>query len=136
MKSQILGDYLFHFLPVILIPPVLYFLDNTVPPADLFRAGLLYPLFLLALKGLTVFFPAGNLKDRSLTRMIEHALLQGTLFATVIIHFAGLDPKDQADLPQTLTHFARGTLMMGALHLVASFYTQRSLRARERAPEA
>lgn len=66
MKSQVLKDYLVFLVPAFAVPLGLYLTDQTSSPTSLFKLGLLFPLFLLAMKGLAGFFPresAGTLRS-------------------------------------------------------------------------
>ncbi|CCM76019.1 hypothetical protein [Rhizobium mesoamericanum] len=65
MESQVLKDYLIFLGPAVAIPLGLYLTDQTSSPTSLFKLGLLFPLFLLAMKGLAGFFPSDNLRERS-----------------------------------------------------------------------
>ena len=54
---------------------------------------------MLAMKGLTVYFPEENLPSRSLGRMAEYAVLQGLVFAAFMVLFTGLIEPDLRSTP-------------------------------------
>ncbi|MFS2176744.1 hypothetical protein ACCC98_12390 [Rhizobium pisi] len=89
MKNQVLKDYLIFLVPAFVIPLGLYLTDETSSPTTLFKLGSLFPLFLLAMKGLAGFFPPENLRERSVARIAEYAILQGLVFAAFMSMFGG-----------------------------------------------
>jgi hypothetical protein len=135
MRSQGLKDYVFYLLLIILYPVALHLWDDTVPMMTLFHGTLLLALVMPALKGLTVLFPIGDLKDCSLQRIAGHARIQGLLIAAFMVLFRGLDPDVPPDLAQELLRFVRVTLFWGGLQCLASLYSRKLRRSRDRLQE-
>ncbi len=98
-------------------------------PQDLFKIALLYPMFHLALGGLAAYFPKENLLRRSTATMLEHAVLQGMLFAAFLVIATGfMQPESDAGLLRILRQFAFAAATMAAFHFVFAMYLRRSLR--------
>lgn len=129
MKNQVLRDYLFHVLPAIGIPLLLYLSGENIPVPDLIKIGLLFPLFLLAMKGLTTYFPVANAKDRSIGRMAEFAILQGAVFASAMVLFNGfMHPHQQSDLFAIARQFALPAVFLAVVSFATAYYTRKKLR--------
>lgn len=132
MRNQVLRDYLFYLSPAVLIPMFLYLLDDHITVVNLFKIGLLFPLLMLAMKGLTVFFPAENLRERSLGRMAEYAILQSLVFAAFMVLFGGfMQPDLQSTLSSVLKPFAIALLIIGPFNFFTAVKAQKKLRATE-----
>jgi hypothetical protein len=110
----------------------LYLSDDSITVVSLFKIGLLFPLLILAMKGLTVFFPAENLRERSLGRVAEYAILQGLVFAAFMVLFGGfMQPELQSTLTSALRPFAAAALVMSPLNFFMAIHEQKKLRATE-----
>ncbi len=132
MRNQALRVYLFYLSPAVLIPMFLYLSDDSITVVSLFKIGLLFPLLILAMKGLTVFFPAENLRERSLGRVAEYAILQGLVFAAFMVLFGGfMQPELQSTLTSALRPFAAAALVMSPLNFFMTIHEQKKLRATE-----
>ncbi|RUM17726.1 hypothetical protein EFQ99_34090 [Rhizobium vallis] len=130
MKNQVLGDYLIFLVPAFVIPLGLYLTDETSSPTTLFKLGLLFPLFLLAMKGLAGFFPPENLRERSVARIAEYAILQGLVFAAFMSMFGGfMQPELQSSFLSTLGQFAFAAVPVAAFHFVSALNAQKKLGA-------
>ncbi|WP_028746365.1 hypothetical protein [Rhizobium mesoamericanum] len=130
MKNQVLKDYLIFLVPAFVIPLGFYLTDETSSPTSLFKLGLLFPLFLLAMKGLAGFFPPENLRERSVTRIAEYAILQGLVFAAFMSMFGGfIQPELQSSFLSTLRQFAFAAVPVSAFHFVSALNAQKKLRA-------
>jgi len=130
VKNQVLKDYLIFLVPAFVIPLGLYLTDETSSPTTLFKLGSLFPLFLLAMKGLAGFFPPENLRERSVARIAEYAILQGLVFAAFIVMFGGfIQPDLQPSFLSTLRGFAFGAVLMSAFNFVSALNAQKKLRA-------
>ena len=130
MKNQVLKDYLFHLVPAVLFPTAMYLFDGTIPLPNLFRMGLLFPLLLLAMRGLTVFFPSENLRNRSTGRVAEYAILQGLVLAAFIVLFNGvMQPELQARLAPVLRQFAIAAVVFSTSNFGIALHARSKLRA-------
>ncbi|MBX5217411.1 MULTISPECIES: hypothetical protein [unclassified Rhizobium] len=130
MKNQVLKDYLIFLVPAFVIPLGLYLTDETTSPTTLFKLGLLFPLFLLAMKGLAGFFPPENLRDRSVARIAEYAILQGLVFAAFISMFGDfMQAELQSSFLSTLRQFAFAAVPVSVFHFVSALNAQKKLRA-------
>jgi hypothetical protein len=132
VRHQILREYLFYLSPAVLIPGCLYLSGDNITAVSLFKIGLLFPLLMLAMKGLAVFFPAENARERSLGRVAEYAILQGLVFAAFMVLFGGfMQPDLQSTLPSALRPFAVAALVMSPLNFFMAIQAQKKLRATE-----
>jgi len=130
VKNQVLRDYLFFLVPAFVIPLGLYLTEETSSLTSLFKVGLLFPLLLLAMKGLAGFFPPENLRERSVARIAEYAILQGLVFAAFMLMFGGfIQPELQSNFLSTLRQFAFGAVPVSAFHFVSALNEQKKLRA-------
>lgn len=129
-RSAFLKEYLRYLAPPVALMGLFYLLQPTIPAVNLFRAGLLYLLSLLAIQGLNGFFPYENLKDRPIGTMIECAILQGlTCSGGLMLFWDFLHPESQTGLASELRQF----FLFGGCMAVAMFFTalweQRKLRS-------
>lgn len=132
MGSQVTRVYLSHILPGVVVPLCLYFVDDRISIVSLFKIGLLFPLLILAMRGLTVYFPEENLRIRSLGTMVEYAILQGLVFAAFMVLFGGLmEPDLQSSLLGVLKPLAVGTVLMSTSNFFMAIWAQRKLRETE-----
>lgn len=130
MRNQVLRDYLFHVVPAFVIPIGLYLSDKTLTPNALFKIGLLFPLLMLAMRGLTVFFPPENLRERSVGRTAEYAILQGLVFAAFMVMFGGfVEPELQSSFLSALRQFAIAALLISGFNFAMALHAQKKLRA-------
>lgn len=130
MRNQVVRDYIFFLSPAVIFPMFLYLLGGYPTTVSLFKIGLLFPLLMLAMKGLATFFPAENLRGRSLGRMAEYAILQGLVFAGFMVLFGGImQPDLQSTLPSALKPFAVAVLVMSPFNFFMAFQAQKKLRA-------
>jgi hypothetical protein len=130
MRNQVLANYLIHLVPAVLIPAFVYIFDPAVPPPNLLKLGLVFPLLVLAMRGLSWFFPKENLAHRPMGRMVEYAVLQGLVFAAFmlfLVDFAA--PEPQSDLSDMLWQFAITAVVMAAANFGIAFYERRKLNA-------
>jgi hypothetical protein len=130
MRSQVLRDYLIFLVPAFVIPLGLYLTDETSSLTSLFKVGLLFPLMMLAMKGLAGFFPPENLRERSVARIAEYAILQGVVFAAFMVLFGGfIQPELQPSFLSTLRQFAFGAVPVSAFNFITARNEQKKLRA-------
>lgn len=130
MKSQGFRVYLFFLAPAFIIPIAIYLFDENVSLIAILRAGFLFPVMMLSLKGLTTFFPQENLRERSVGRMIEYAIWQGVVFAGCMVLFTGFTQPDlQPSLIAVLRQFAIGMLAISISSFMTAKSTQTKLRA-------
>ncbi|NLS20456.1 hypothetical protein HGP16_28425 [Rhizobium sp. P40RR-XXII] len=129
MNNEVLKNYLLHLVPAFAIPIGLYLLDDSIPLTALFKIWLLFPLLLLAVKGLTVYFAPGNLRDRSIGRILEYAVLQGMVYAAFIVLFIGFaQPYLQLTTLATLRQFLIGSVAMTVSNILMALNQQKKLR--------
>lgn len=129
MKNQILNNYFLHLLPVFILPVGFYLFDNTIPLVNLLKVGLIFPVLALAFKGLTVYFPSANLKNRSTARTVEYAILQGLVFASfMVITTSFVEPGLQSSLPIALRQFLIAASVMSIFNIVFGLRQQKKLR--------
>jgi hypothetical protein len=129
MNNQILKNYLLHLLPAFILPLGLHLFDNSIPLVNLLKVGLIFPVLTLAFKGLTVYFPSANLKNRSIARTVEYAILQGFVFAAFVVVTTGfVEPGLQSSLPMTLRQFMIAVSVMSIFNFVAGLSQQKKLR--------
>jgi hypothetical protein len=129
VRSQVLRDYLIFLVPAFVIPMGLYLTDETSSLTSLFKVGLLFPLMMLAMKGLTGFFPPENLRERSVARIAEYAILQGVVFAAFMVMFGDfMQPELQSSFLSTLRQFAIAALPVSAFNFATALRTKK-LRA-------
>ena len=132
MSNQVVRGYLSHILPAALIPICLYFVDDGITVVNLFKIGLLFPVLILAMRGLAVYFPAENLPTRSVGRVAEYAVLQGLVFAAFMVLFRGLlEPDLQSDMLSAVKQFAITALVMSSFNFFTAIKAQKKLRAKE-----
>lgn len=130
MNNQVLRTYLLHLAPAFAIPIGLHLFDNSIPLTALFKIGLLFPLLLLAMKGLTVYFPPENLRDRSVGRTFEYALLRGFVFAAFVVVFAGFAQPELYSTPfLELRLFLIGGAVVTASNLFVALNQQKKPRS-------
>jgi len=119
MQNQILQQYLIHLVPAVLLPVGAYYSDRTLPPLDLFELGLLFPLWLLATRGLASFF---HVPYRSTARLVEHAILRGLLFAACLVFLNNLfSPNRHPSVLRIFLEFSIPAVGMSIMHFAISY---------------
>ncbi|RWX79240.1 hypothetical protein EPK99_11825 [Neorhizobium lilium] len=130
MKGHFLRDYILFLAPAVILPVGLYLFDNSVPGANLFKIGLLLPLVMLAMKGLSGFFPEENLKERSIGRMVEYAVLQGAVAGAFLVVVASLsDPQMPISLSSDLRRFVIVIIFVSTPNFAMALHAQKKLQA-------
>ena len=130
MKNQVLRDYLLHVGPAILIPTGLYLSGEITSSVILFKMMLLFPLMLLAMRGLGVFFPPENIRHRSVGRTVEYAVLQALVFSAFMVMFTDyMQANAQSSLIIVLRQFLITAALMFACNLGLALHTQKKLRS-------
>jgi hypothetical protein len=130
VKNQILGNYLFHLVPAILVPLLVYFDDRAIPLANLLKISFLFPLLLLAMRGLTTYFPKENRARRSTGHMAEYAILQGAVFAGAMVLYTGLSSwNPEPDLGRMLRQFFITATVWSVASFAFAFHDRQKLNS-------
>jgi hypothetical protein len=133
VRNQIIRNYLFHLLPAIVAPALVYLDDATIPLANLLKIGFLVPLFLLATRGLATYFPKENLARRSTVHIVEHVILQGLLMAAAIVLVTDLSSSNpEPDLGRMLRQFAISVTVWSVGSFAIAFYERKRLNSPDR----
>jgi hypothetical protein len=126
MQNQILKQYLIHLVPAILLPVGAYYSDRTLPPLDLFELGLLFPLWLLATRGLASFF---HVPYRSTATLVEHAILRGLVFAAYLVFLNNLFVPNfpPPSVFRIFLEFSIPAIVMAIVHFAISYNERKKI---------
>jgi hypothetical protein len=130
VSNPIFKNYLLHLVPAFAIPAALYLFDQSIPLISLCKIGLLFPLLMLAMKGLSAYFPPENLRNRSFRRIVEYALLHGLVFAAFMVVISGFSqPNLQLTPLIALRQFLIGTTVVSVGNVILAVSQQKKLRS-------
>ncbi len=129
MRRHVFWRYCLCTASVFLIPAVLYWVDSTMPAADLLKIGILVAILMLAMRGLASFYPPANLRGRSLGRSAEYAVLQGLVFSAFMVLLTGIrSPALHDSLSSIALQFGVGTAVVAIGTIAVGFYAQKLRR--------
>ena len=125
---EILQSYCLHLVPTVAIVLGAYLFYDGLTASSLVQLAFLFPMFLLATRGLQTHFPDRNLATRSKATMAEYAVLQGMVFSAFITSLNCILDVDHAlQGHQLAISFLLCTALMAAYYFWSARTAQRRL---------